>query len=370
MWFGKRGLVAKISGGYCIILTSKGTYEKIPMPAQGARVGAEVSYPAVIPSHVRPMMLVASLLILFVCLSLIGQVSPPVAMAYISLDINPSLELSVDKNLRVIDAKPFNDDAANLLKQENLRGKSLYDALAAVVNRAIAQNYIKAGQDNLIVSTVTPSGTGTASIDQRSIQQFLDKTISTGKLTAEVKTYSATPEFRAEAEDKGLSPGKYLVYEQLIGTGNQVSIADVQKNTIRKLVNTYKINLLPNYQKIRIQKRSNGQEPEITVDENGKTIPVADLSRHSSTQDNVDNGHPVRQQKAAADNGHGARPKTVVPNIRPNTRQDRDNKKGQNNVRQTDEVTNNRRAPRSKPIAPIPADRPEKDSRFRFYQRP
>ena len=46
--------------------------------------------------------------------------------------------------------------------------------------------------------------------------------------------YSASGEFRAEAENEGLSPGKYLIYEQLKETGDQVSIDDVRNNNIRE----------------------------------------------------------------------------------------------------------------------------------------
>ena len=288
MWLGKRGLVVKIGDGCCIILTGKGTYERIPVPPQGARVGAEVSYSyqAVISPVFRPMMLVASFLILFVCYSLLSRSGLPVAVAYVSLDINPSLELSVDKNMDVIDVKCFNTDAFNLLKQERLQGKNLYDALRIVVAQAIAENYIKPGQDNLIVSTVTqdvspssasPSNAGAPPVDQQSIQQFLEKSINQGGLSGEVKTYSATGEFRSEAENQGLSPGKYLIYEQLKQAGNQVSIDDVRKNSIHNLVDTYKLSLLPNYENIRIQRRKNGEEPDITVNDNGRYVSMADF---------------------------------------------------------------------------------------------
>ena len=265
MWLGKRGLVVKISDGYCIILTGKGTYERIPVPPQGARVGAEVSYSyqAFISPIFKPMALVASFLLLFVCYSLFSQSSLPVAVAYVSLDINPSLELSVDKNLDVIDVKCFNSDAASLVQQERLQGKNLYDALAVVITQAIAKNYIKTGQENLIVSTVTPSGTslsgaGAPPVDQQAVQQYLEKSINKGGLTGEVRMYSAAGEFRSEAENEGLSPGKYLIYEQLKETGDQVSIDDVRQDNIRNLVDIYKLSLLPNYQNIRIQ-RKNGE---------------------------------------------------------------------------------------------------------------
>ncbi len=313
MWFGKRGLVAKISDGYCIILTGRGTYERIPAPPRGARVGAEVSYSShtAIAPVLKPMALVASLLIMFVCWSLFSQVGMPVAVAYVSLDINPSLELSVDKNLNVIDVKYFNDDAANLLNQERLKGTNLYDALATVVNQAIAANYIKTGQDNLIVSTITPAGAATAPVDQQSIQQYLEKSINKGGLTGEVRMYSASGEFRAEAENEGLSPGKYLIYEQLKETGDQVSIDDVRNNNIRELVDTYKLSLLPNYKNIRIQRRQKGEEPDVTVDDNGRSVSIADFFKEHG------DGGAAPSQEANAVNGRGVQPKRSVKVVRP-----------------------------------------------------
>ncbi len=318
MWFGKRGLVVRISDGYCIILTGKGTYERIPVPSQGARVGAEVSYSyqALISPALKPMMLVASLLILFVCYSLFNKSSLPVAVAYVSLDINPSLELSVDKNLNVIDVKYFNDDAANLLKQERLQGKNLYAALAVVVDQAIAKNYIKTGQDNLIVSTVTPSGTGTSGtgtplVDQQSVQQFLENSINKGGLTGEVRMYSATGEFRSEAESNGLSPGKYLIYRQLKDTGDQVSIDNVRADSIRSLVDIYKLSLLPNYENIMIQRPKNGAEPDIAVDDNGRAVSIAEFFKDHG------GGNAASPPKVNAVNGRGAQPGRNVQSTQP-----------------------------------------------------
>lgn len=313
MWFSKRGLVAKISDGYCIILTSKGTYERVPLPPQGGRVGAEISYRAASSPVLRSMMLVASFLVLFVCYSLFRQASLPVAVAYVSLDINPSLELSVDKNLNVIDVKFFNDDAANLLKQENLKGKTLDDALATVVNQAIEQNYIKPGQDNLIVSTVTTSvAAGAHPVDQQALQQFLENSINKNGLTGDVRMYSATGEFRTEAENEGLSPGKYLIYEQLVANGNKVSIDDMRNNSIRTLVDTYKISLLPNYKNIRIQKRKTGEEPEILIDDNGKDVSIADFFKAQDEGESLNNSQAGPSPKTKANNRQGVQPKRNI----------------------------------------------------------
>jgi hypothetical protein len=208
--------------------------------------------------------------------------------------------------------KYFNNDAANLLKQKRLKGANLYVALATVVNQAIAANYIKTGQDNLIVSTVTPastspSGTGAPVIVQQSVQQFLEKSINKGGLTGEVRIYSASGEFRNEAEANGLSPSKYLIYEQLKETGDQINIDDVRKENIRNLVSAYKLSLLPNYENITVQ-RSNGGKPGITVNDNGRFVTIADYFK------NYD-GKPAaspQQAKTNIVNRRGAKPKGNV----------------------------------------------------------
>jgi hypothetical protein len=295
MWFRKQGLVAKVKDDYCVIINRSGLYEKIPIPAAGARVGSEIVHQnPVVSSYIRPVLVAASLLILFLGYTLFHQATLPQAMAYVSLDINPSLELSVDKNLKVIDVICFNNDAANLVKQESFKGKNLYDALAIIVNKAIAGKYIRADQDNLIITTVAPTATasteaGAIPIDQKKIQQVLEKSMQSDGLNGEVKIYSVTDDFRAIAENSGLSPGKFLIYEQLKNTGAKIGIDEVKTNNINNLVATYRIGLLPDYRKISVKRHQTGEDPEIFVDNNGTTVPISSLSMGNNRKD-ISNG--------------------------------------------------------------------------------
>ncbi|HWP97358.1 MAG TPA: anti-sigma factor domain-containing protein [Syntrophomonadaceae bacterium] len=284
MWFEKRGIVAKISDKTCIVVTPDGTYKKIPLPAQGTQVGAEVAYyNSLFSSAYKPQLMVASILFLLISYTLLQQAILPQAVAYVSLDINPSLEMSVDKHMRVIDVQCFNDDAANLVKQLPLQGKGLNDALTAVVDKAIEQNYIKPGQDNLMVSTISSPGTDPTPVDQEAVCQVLEQSIYSSGLDGQVIVYSASGDFRTAAESQKLSPGKYLIYEQLVKSGNQVSVDDVHKQTIHQLIDTYKMDLLPNYKKITFHKPKTNGEPEIEVDDNGQNVPIEEyVKKHSS----------------------------------------------------------------------------------------
>src|SRR5664280_1737636 len=96
-WFEKQGIVAKIMANNCIVLTPEGTYHKIALPSKETRVGAEVFYRnprLAVP--LKPLMMVASLLILFMSYLMLSQAILPQAVANVSLDINSGLEMAVD----------------------------------------------------------------------------------------------------------------------------------------------------------------------------------------------------------------------------------------------------------------------------------
>jgi len=289
MWLGKRGLVTKINKDCCIVVTNEGIYEKVPVTLEEVQVGAEITYRSPIAKRtIKILLLAASFMVLFLSYNLFHQASLKNAMAVVSLDINPSLEMSVNKDLNVIAVKCFNDDAANLLKEENIEGKNLYDALTAIVKKAIELNYIKNDQENLIISTVTSSEADEGYINQEKIRQSLENTVASDGLSGKVQIYSVTDEFRSAAENKGLSPGQFLIYEQLKKMGNQTSIDEVQKNNINKLVETYKIELLPNFEKITVRKNTGSNEdPEISIKGNLNTHPVS-FSWNTNGQRNKD----------------------------------------------------------------------------------
>jgi len=243
-----RGLVTKILVDNCIVLTPEGTYHRIPLPSRDIRVGAEICYSrsklADLPR--KPWLLAASLLLLFLGYPLWNQAMLPQAAAYVSLDMIPSLEIAVDDQMQVIGVKCYNDDATDLVQPLALKGQGLSDALTAVIDQAVAQNYFTAGQDNLMISTVSPSGKDNHSVDATALYQVVEKSIAAHGYEGQVMIYGASPEIRKAAEDREISVGKYLIYEHLISSGEQVSIEEINRKSVRELATNYNMALPPN----------------------------------------------------------------------------------------------------------------------------
>jgi hypothetical protein len=274
--FRKRGLIAKIKDNYCIVVTREGAYKKVPVPAGGARPGMEISYRdyAFYPL-LKPLMLAASILVLLFSLTLFRQAVLPPAAAYVSLDINPSLEMTVNRDMQVIEVSFFNDDGIDLVQEAELEGKTLYEALDTLVRNAIDRNYIKPDQKNLMISTVTAASADTTELDPIKLQQALESAIAAGGFTGEVRVYQVADEVRTMAKQNGLSPGKFVLYEQAKETGAKVTVQEIKQNSVRELVDIYKIKLLPNQKKIIVQQPDNSGRPRVLIEENGKAVPGA-----------------------------------------------------------------------------------------------
>lgn len=69
--------------------------------------------------------------------------------SYILLQINPKLLLSLDKNNKVIDVEPLNDDA-EIFKSEDLIGLDLENAIDKVIDVALDNGYLEDGLIDMI----------------------------------------------------------------------------------------------------------------------------------------------------------------------------------------------------------------------------
>ena len=79
--------------------------------------------------------------------------------AFITIDINPSIELTVDHNHIVTSVGAANDDAAIMLWEEHgIVGQDLHAALACITSLALQMGYITDDEADISVTVTTESG--------------------------------------------------------------------------------------------------------------------------------------------------------------------------------------------------------------------
>jgi len=130
-----RGVVLSIDSAYAIVFTRDCHLVKIP-PRQGLRLGQEVSL--VTPkdkaherSHIlRPLVAIAAALFAIVAGVLISQsILATRTYAVLSVDVNPSLQFSLNQDLLVMDVDALNEDASRLLIKEDYKGLTWQEAV-------------------------------------------------------------------------------------------------------------------------------------------------------------------------------------------------------------------------------------------------
>lgn len=235
----KHGIIMELSGNHAIIMTPQGEFLKIHKNKRQWQVGQEVSFtpPAAhFPRRVMRWTAAVAAVFLALFIGLPGIFGPSEAVAaYVTMDINPSLELSINKKQVVIDVTPLNDDAKQMLSSLKLSGLKVEQAALIVVEQAEKAGYIRTEGADILVTT-TAAGNEQINEDEinSNIQQLVNKKGNTHK-NVTVAVFIAPKEVREEAQKEKISTGKYTIYLAAKQKGINVSIEQLKADSVNDL---------------------------------------------------------------------------------------------------------------------------------------
>lgn len=148
----------------------------------------------------------------------------------LSIDINPSLEMDINRFDRVIALNGYNDDGAALaaaLDVQNLRYDAAVDALLA--NATIA-DCLARGEELAIAVVQAQDDAAQSGAVLDYVSGCTDR-----HENAHCYTLEAGDAQLAEAHEAGLSCGKYHVYQELLAYDPSLTVEEAQQMTMREL---------------------------------------------------------------------------------------------------------------------------------------
>ena len=148
-------------------------------------------------------------------------------VATISLDVNPSLELSVNRFDRVIAATAFNEDAHAILSSTKLKHMHYQDALELLLYSDGFTPYRSEGAD----ISITVAG----SSDEHSSKILQNIRQCDSVVTLNTSCHFGHHENTTAAHEANLSLGKYEAYLILHELDSSISPTDVQSLTMREI---------------------------------------------------------------------------------------------------------------------------------------
>ncbi|WP_456271754.1 anti-sigma factor domain-containing protein [Bacillus sp. AK031] len=219
----KKGIVMEVKSDTLVMMTPDGEFIKAKkQPSMEYAVGEELTFFPKTETKsksilqelkkkiiVKPVLSGAAALLMLFFILFPGLHSSEV-YAYVSVDINPSFEISVSKDSDVLEIKPFNEEAEKILSSiSDWKGLSLVEITEDIIELCDENGYMDE-QKNVTVTTVF---TEEASNSEKStlkteLAQFTEEKIKDG--TAKIAFIDSDKTVREEAHKAGMTAGQFL----------------------------------------------------------------------------------------------------------------------------------------------------------------
>ena len=154
----------------------------------------------------------------------------------VSLDVNPSVEISVNQKEEVLSVTAKNDDARTVIGDMDFRGSSLDVTVNALIGSMLRNGYLSELANSILVSVDCDDPVRSAELQQKltdEINQLLQNNLSGGSVLSQ--TISANTELQQLADDYGITLGKAQLIQEIVNQDPRYAFKDLAALSINDL---------------------------------------------------------------------------------------------------------------------------------------
>ena len=158
----------------------------------------------------------------------------------VSLDVNPSIELKVNRSEKVLVCTPLNEDAKAILADmgngADLKGAKLDVAVNAIVGSLVRNGYLNSISSAIMIS-VEDKDTARAEKLQRELTSTVDGVLQTSKSRASVLTQTLTQDagLTQQARENSISTGKAALVNRVLALNPALKFDALAKLSVEEL---------------------------------------------------------------------------------------------------------------------------------------
>lgn len=214
-----------------------------------------------------------------------GYYKEPVA--YVDIDINPSIELGVNRWNKIVTAKGYNEEGINILEAKDILNQEVSQGVKIIINTAKEQGYLSKPEGAAVLVASVGSDEGKRELLTKVCEKVVKKYSEENKIEVELAVDDVTPEKREEAEQEGITTGKLQLIQKLQGLDEQITVEEYKEKSVKEILNKMKT--------IKEGKESKGAEKQKS--DKGNSEILIDTDGTSSTKDL--NDKKIRPEKNA-----------------------------------------------------------------------
>ena len=158
----------------------------------------------------------------------------------VSLDVNPSIELRVNRDEKVLSCTPLNEDAKEILEDmgggADLKGAKLDVAVNAIVGSLVRKGYLSEISSAIMISVEDKDSTRAEKL-QRELTSAVDGVLRTNESKAAVLTQTVTQdaELERQARENSISTGKAALVNRILALNSSLRFDALAKLSVGEL---------------------------------------------------------------------------------------------------------------------------------------
>lgn len=186
------------------------------------------------------MTIVAAAAVLFLAINLgfsyqKQQVNNTVSVV-VDLDVNPSIELRINAEDRIVEVHAINQDAQDILSGMDLTGAKTNVAVNAVLGAMLKNGYLNENSNSILVSVDAKDSSRSQQLQEELVTD-IDSMLQACSVEAAILSQTVTqdPNLTEWSETYGISQGKASLIQKIIENNPQYTVDDLVELTINEL---------------------------------------------------------------------------------------------------------------------------------------
>ena len=149
----------------------------------------------------------------------------------LTLDINPSIEINLNKKQEIVSTKALNKDAEEIIS-DDLNGKSLNDALGAITEKVIEKGYAPDGKVTILV-------TSNGEVSNNDVKDTIEKKFNEKQVSSDVVVIEKiTEEDEKFAKEHGISAAKAAYIIEITRENQNVTMESLISKSVSEIKET------------------------------------------------------------------------------------------------------------------------------------
>lgn len=301
-----KGIVVEIHNHTVAVLSDEGCVVKVPN--NNYQIGQEVEISMKKQIKFKKAFAFASAAACILVMFGISAYAYYTPYTYVSLDVNPSIEYSVNRFDRVLAVKGVNDDGTEIIsgiELNKLKNKSIEDAISLTIDEISDAGYLDSNASGIVITTSSDAMTKASELVQ-TLEKVVNKGVEKNNHEAVVTAEAVGADRVAEAQALGVTPGKLNLVEKMMESADSSeninkeewlhkSVKDIMAKT-----NEYKE--LNQEKEQNAGEESQNQEQNTNEEKNGETNVNGEVNGLS---EDSENGNSDTGNGSDAGNGSG-----------------------------------------------------------------